>query len=137
MANCNKLFLDFNRELTPTKEQMQTMKDSRKALEGKITDKLQEKLSMTPDYYTQGSGAPKMKTIIIKSDGTYDADRGVYLSEKPDVSAETVQKYILEAVEDHTDGGAQHIKKCIRVLYKSAYNIDFPVYYEVVGESYS
>jgi hypothetical protein len=137
MANCNKLFLDFNSEITPTKEQMQEMKTSREALEIKISDTLQEKLQMTASYYTQGSGASKMKTIIVKADGTYDADRGVYLPEKPNINAETAQKYVYDAVKDHTDGGAQHRKKCIRVLYKSAYNIDFPVYYEVPNESYS
>lgn len=42
-----------------------------------------------------------------------------------------------DAVKDHTDDGAEHRKKCIRVFYKGAYNIDFPVYYEVENESYS
>jgi hypothetical protein len=137
MANCNKLFLDYNKEITPSADQMQKMKSSRKALESKISDAIQEKLGMTVAYYTQGSGAKDMKTIIIKADGTYDADRGVYLPQEPEVSAETVQKYVYDAVKDHTDGGAEHRKKCIRVLYKCEYNIDFPVYYEVEGESYS
>src|SRR5215218_8430694 len=59
------------------------------------------------------------------------------MPEKPQVSAETVQKYIFDAVKDHTDGGAEHRKKCVRIFYKCAYNIDFPAYYEVPGESYS
>jgi len=137
MANCNRLFLDFTKEITPTADQMQKMKNSRKALETKISNALQEKLGMTVSYYTQGSGAKGMKTIITKADGTYDADRGVYLPEKPDVWGETVQKYIYDAVEDHTDDGAEHRKKCVRVLYVGDYNIDFPAYYEVAGESYS
>lgn len=137
MANCNKLFNDFCKEITPSKEQMNKMKSSREALEKKITDKLKDKLGLVPSYYTQGSGAHGMKTIIIKDDGTYDADRGVYLPQKPDVTAQTVQSYVYDAVKDHTTDGAQHRKKCIRVLYKCAYNIDFPVYYEVSGESYS
>lgn len=137
MANCNKLFLDHNRNITPTKEEMGKMKNSRKALEAKISDALQEKLGMTASYYTQGSGAKDMKTIIIKANGTYDADRGVYLPQEPDVNAETVQKYVYDAVKDHTDGGAEHRRKCVRVLYKCEYNIDFPVYYEVPSESYS
>ncbi len=137
MANCNKLFIDFSKVITPSLEEMQKMKTSRKALEKKIIDQIKDKLSMTPVFYTQGSGAKHMKTIIIKEDGTYDADRGIYLPEKPSVSAQTVQSYVYEAVKDHTDGGAQHRKKCIRVYYKSAYNIDFPVYYQVDGESYS
>lgn len=137
MANCNKLFIDFCKEITPSLEEMQTMRTSRQALEKKITEKIKEKLDLTPVYYTQGSGAHDMKTIIIKEDGTYDADRGVYLPEKPDVTAQTVQSYVYDAVKDHTDGGAEHRKKCIRVYYKSAYNIDFPVYYQVDGETYS
>ncbi|RXR34648.1 hypothetical protein EQG68_01715 [Flavobacterium piscinae] len=137
MANCNKLFLDFNKVITPSNEEMQKMKTSREALEKKITAKLREKLNMTPTYYTQGSGAKDMKTIIIKEDGTYDADRGVFLPQKPEVSADTVQKYIYDAVKDHTADGAEHRKKCIRVLFKSAYNIDFPSYYEVKDEDYA
>jgi hypothetical protein len=137
MANCNKLFDDFNKLITPTNVQMDAMRISRIALEEKIKKQLKEKLGFTPSFLTQGSGASRMKTIIIKSDGTYDADRGVYLPSIPDVEAETVQNYVYEAVKNHTDGGAQHRKKCIRVIYKSAYNIDFPIYYEVDGETYS
>lgn len=137
MANCNKLFLDFNKVITPSNEEMQKMKTSREALEKKITAKFKDKLDMTVSYYTQGSSAKDMRTIIIKEDGTYDADRGVFLPEKPNVTAETVQKYIYDAVKDHTTEGAEHRKKCIRVFYKSAYNIDFPAYYEVKGEDYA
>jgi hypothetical protein len=137
MANCNKLVLDFSKVITPSFDQMQKMKISRKALEAKITTAIQDKLDLTVSYYTQGSGAKDMKTIIIKEDGTYDADRGVYLPEKPEVNGETVQKYVYDAVKDHTDDGAEHRKKCVRVFYKSEYNIDFPVYYEVEGESYA
>lgn len=116
---------------------MDTMRTSRVALEDKIIKKLKEELDMTPTFYTQGSGASRMKTIIIKSDKTYDADRGVYLSNKPEVDAETVQKYVYEAVKDHTEDGAEHRVKCIRVIYRCAYNIDFTIYYEVEEETYS
>jgi hypothetical protein len=136
MSNCNKLFLEFGKTITPSFDEMQKMKTSRKALEKKIADKLYDKLGVTVKFFTQGSGAHKMRTIIIKEDGTY-ADRGVYLPEKPGVSADTVQRYVFEAVNDHTADGAEHRKKCIRVYYKCAYNIDFPVYYEVDGEDYS
>ena len=137
MSNCNKLFCDYGRTITPSSEQMQKMKTSRKALEKKIVSKLEDKLGMTPTFYTQGSGAKHMRTIIIKQNGTYDADRGIYLPRKPTVSAETVQRYVYDAVNDHTADGAEHRKKCIRVFYRCAYNIDFPVYYEVKGEDYA
>lgn len=137
MSNCNKLFLEFNKQITPSSSEMDKMKKSRESLETKITAKIKEKLGLTVSFYTQGSGAKLMKTIIIKHDGTYDADRGVFLPEKPSVTGETVQKYIYDAVKDHTEDGASHRKKCIRVFYRNAYNIDFPVYYEVPDESYS
>lgn len=137
MANCNNLFTDYNKVITPSAEEMSKMRVSREALEKKITEKIQEKLGMKVSYYTQGSSAKAMKTIIIKEDGTYDADRGVYLPEKPSVSATTVQGYVFDAVKDHTEDGAEHRKKCIRVFYRKAYNIDFPVYYEVSGGTYA
>jgi hypothetical protein len=137
MADCNNLFLDYNKVITPTSAQRQKMKTSRQALEPKISDKLCDKLDMRPSFYTQGSDAPKMKTNIIKEDGTFDSDRGVYLPHKPDVSGETVQGYIYDAVKDHTRDGAQHRKKCIRSLFQCEYNIDFPAYYEVEGEDYA
>lgn len=87
MANCHKLFNDFCKTITPSLQEMQKMKNSRQALETKITDNIKEKLDMTPSFFTQGSGAKHLKTIIIKEDGTYDADRGVYLPKKPSVTA--------------------------------------------------
>jgi Second Messenger Oligonucleotide or Dinucleotide Synthetase domain len=137
MSNCNKLFQDFNKKITPSADEMQKMKTSREALEKKISAKLKDKLDMIPSYFTQGSSAKDFKTIIIKDNGTYDVDRGVFLPEEPGVTSETVQKYIYEAVKDHTTDGAEHRRKCVRVLFKSAYNIDFPAYYEVKGEDYA
>lgn len=137
MANCNKLFLDFIKIITPSHGEMQKMRTSRQILEKKITEKIENELGVKVSFFTQGSGSSGMKTLIIKEDGTYDADRGVYLPTNPAVSAETVQKYVYDAVNGHTDDGASHRKKCIRVFYKGAYNIDFPVYYEISSETYS
>ena len=98
MSNCNKLFFDFNKKITPSESQLKSMRDSRICLEEKISKKFLEKGLKAPSFYTQGSSAKDAKTIIIKEDGTYDVDRGVYLPEKPDASPEDVKKYIYEAV---------------------------------------
>lgn len=137
MANCTKLFKDFNKIISPTAIQFGNMRTSRIKLEEKITAKFIDQGLKAPTYYTQGSSAKDMNTIIIKADKTYDVDRGVYLPEKPEVGAETIQKYIYEAVKDHTNGGTNHKQKCIRVLFKADYDIDFVAYYEVEGESFS
>lgn len=134
MANTHVLFLEFVEVITPSSDEMQTMKTSRTALETKIVTKIDQKLGIKVKFYTQGSGAKKMKTIIKKIDGTYDADRGIYLLEDPKLNPETVQGYVYDAVNDHTADGAEHRKKCVRVFYKSAYNIDFPVYYQEDGD---
>src|SRR4051812_38690848 len=99
MANTHKLFLDFKDVITPTSSQLESMRKSRVSLEEKITAKFLEKGLPTPSYFTQGSSAKDAKTIIIKENGTYDVDRGVYLSEKPEVSAETIKSYIYDAVK--------------------------------------
>jgi hypothetical protein len=77
-----------------------------------------------------------MGNMIVKKDGTYDVDLGVYLQEKPTVTAATVQGYVYDAVANHTDGGAQHLNKCIRVLYKGDFDIDLPVYYKTKNDKH-
>ena len=132
MANCNKLFLDFEQTISLTRAQRERLKNSRKALEDRIIDYFKDKEGVgVPRFWIQGSA--KMGTMIVKKDGTYDVDLGVYMLEKPTVSASTVQGYVYDAVKNHTDGGAQHLKKCIRVIYKSDFDIDLPVYYQLPG----
>lgn len=128
MANCNKLFLDFEKTVSLTKAQIEKMTKSRKALETTIKDHFKNKEGVTqPFFYIQGSYI--MKTMILKKDGTYDVDLGVYFKEKPTVTAKTVQTHVLDAVKNQTTGGAQHLQKCIRVIYVGDYNVDLPVYY--------
>ena len=137
MANTHKLFLDFKDMITPSSSQLEQMRKSRICLEQKVTAKFLEMGLPAPSFFTQGSSAKDARTIIIKVNGTYDVDRGVYLPQKPHVSAETIKGYIYDAVKDHTDGGAKDKQKCVRVLYKCNYDIDFTAYYEVENESYS
>jgi len=135
MANLHSLFQQFNENITVSSSKLDKLITSRKALEQKIIKYFQENTSLkTPRFYIQGSY--KMKTMILKSGNTYDVDLGVYILEKPDVSAKTVQKYIAEAVGDHTSGGAEHRNKCIRVIYSGEYNIDLPVYYKLEKENH-
>ena len=135
MANCNKLFIDFIDAITPSNKQLQDMKKSREALESKIEKAFKEQLGITISWCTQGSTAKDFRTIIIKADGTYDSDRGAYLSKKPEKTGKEVQEILLKAVKDHTDGGAKHLFKCIRIIYAGAYNIDMVIYYEVAAET--
>lgn len=135
MANCNKLFLDFDRDLNVLPAKKKKLRTSKKELRRKITEHFQEHHpDYKPKFFTQGS--QKLGTVIRIHDDTCDLDDGVYFLCKPDVTATTLQGWVYEAVEDHTSEPTQRRKKCIRVPYKADYHIDLPVYYMVDGEDH-
>lgn len=135
MANTNKLFLDFHKEISLTPAQLSRLATSRTALQNRIINHFKSKEGVsTPKFWIQGS--KKMGTMIVKKDGTYDVDLGVYLQEKPTVTSTTVQGYVFDAVDGHTDEIPQHLKKCIRVIYKCDFDIDLPVYYMEDGTAH-
>jgi hypothetical protein len=78
-----------------------------------------------------------MNTMIQKNDGSFDVDLGVYFDQKPNFSPTKMQSFVFDAVKNHTNGGAQHLKKCIRVNYTGEFNVDLPVYYQdLSGQTY-
>lgn len=132
MANTNKLFLDFKEKISLTKAQRDKLRTSRTAVEKKIRTALNEKEGINfKGFYIQGSESLTFRTVVLKKDGTYDVDLGVYLSSKPaDITCTTVMKYVYDAIKEHTEGGASHLKKCIRIVYAGNFDIDLPVYYQ-------
>jgi hypothetical protein len=130
MANCNKLFLDFDKELDLTKSKKENLKTSRENIRSAIEDYFKEHHpEYVPYFWIQGSY--KMKTVIRYKDDTCDIDDGVYFFKEPDVSGKTLQTWVLNAVEDLTNTPSQHRSRCIRVIYKGDYHIDLPVYYKL------
>lgn len=130
MANCNKLFLDFNSNVSLSKKQKEALLKSRIAVQDKIIKYFKENTKLSvPKFWIQGSYI--MKTLVIKKDKTYDVDLGVYFLEKPDLEAKTVQNHVKEALKDHTSKTPEHRQRCVRVIYTGDYNIDLPVYYKL------
>ncbi len=132
MANCNKLFLELEKEISLTPAQKKKLADSRTALQTTTTAAIKENKNLSLfGYYGQGSQSPTFNTGVLRSkDKTYDADIGIYLKEKPEgITCTTVMANILDAVAKHTDGGASHYKMCIRVVYAGDFDIDLPIYY--------
>ena len=114
MANCNKLFLDFNQNLNVLSTKKTKLSTSKKELRRKITDHFKEHHpAYKPKFFTQGS--QKLGTVIRIHDDTCDLDDGVYFLCEPDVTATTLQRWVYDAVKDHTSETAQWRKKCIRV----------------------
>lgn len=135
MANCNKLFLDFNQNLNVLSTKKSKLATSKRELRRKITDYFkQNHPAYKPKFFTQGS--QKLGTVIRIHDDTCDLDDGVYFLCEPDVTATTLQRWVHDAVKDHTSEPAQWRKKCIRVTYKADYHIDLPVYYMLASEDH-
>ncbi|MEN8816293.1 MULTISPECIES: CBASS cGAMP synthase [unclassified Nonlabens] len=128
MANCNKLFLDYNKNLTITKKKKDSLKDSKEVLRKRILKHFKENHpDYVPEFYIQGSY--KMGTTIITKDDECDLDDGVYFRRKEGVSGTTLQKWVKDAVDGATSTHPQHRKRCVRVIYAGNYHIDYPVYY--------
>jgi len=129
MANCHKLFKDFNGEgyLLVSKPKIEKLETSDENLRTRIREHFKENHpSYVPKFYKQGSN--ETGTMIKTKDDTCDLDDGVYFKSNPDnVSSTTLQKWVKEAVDGTTDSTPSHRKKCITVDFKAGYNIDLPV----------
>lgn len=135
MANCNKLFLDFNTNISLVKKQVDALITSRTSIETSILKYFKDNTNLSvPKFWIQGSYI--MKTQVIKKDGSYDVDLGIYFLEKPNVEAITVQGYVKSALKDQTSTTPEHRQKCIRVIYAADYNIDLPVYYKLEEDNH-
>lgn len=127
MANCNKLFLDYESNLTIKKKKKDSLKESKEVLRERIRKYFKENHEgYKPEFYIQGSY--KMGTTIITKDDDCDLDDGVYFKREVDVTATTLQKWVKNALDGSTSTPVQHRSKCIRVIYKGDYHIDYPVY---------
>ncbi len=135
MANCHKLFTDFNDEISIGKGKKDKMATSKEALRTRIRKHFKEKHpEYEPKFFIQGSD--KMKSGIRTKDDICDLDDGIYFFRKPDVTATTLQGWVWDAVDGYTDTTPEHRKKCIRSIFAGDYEIDHPIYYKVDDENY-
>lgn len=129
MANTTDLFKKFIGDIKILSNKKDRMIKSKNALRDKIRKYFKENhTEYKPLFYIQGSH--KTKNGIRYKDDTADLDDGVYFDRVPDVTPATLQKWVLNAVKNHTNAGEQHKRKCIRVLFANDYHIDFPVFYK-------
>ncbi len=128
MANCDKLFKEFNGNLQITKTKRDAIKKSDDALRERIRKHFKENHpNYTPKFFQQGSS--KTKNRIRTKDDTCDLDDGVYFESNPDnVTGATLQRWVKDAVDGTTSASPSHRKKCITVDYAAGYNIDLPVF---------
>lgn len=135
MANTHNQFLKFEQTVSLSKGRRSKLISSRQALQKTIINYFKAtNRALVPKFYIQGSY--KMKTMVVKKDGTYDVDLGVYFLKKPTIEPSTLQKYVAEAVKAQTVSGFAHKEKCVRVVYKGEYDIDLPVYYKTPDQKH-
>ncbi len=135
MANCHQLFKVYHGEICIGTVKNDLMKGSKNALRTKIKKWFNENQSnYEPHFFIQGSN--KMKTGIRTKEDICDLDDGIYFFRKPDVTSTTLQGWVWDAVNGHTETEPEHRKKCIRTIFAGDYEIDHPVYYKIDGEDY-
>ena len=135
MANNHTLFEQFNSEISIPGPKQAKMAKSRETVRERIRNWFAENHpDYVPYFYIQGSN--KMKTGIRTKDDICDVDDGVYFFRKPDVTPFTLQSWVLQAVNGHTDTPPQHKEKCIRLIFAGDYELDMPVYYSENKETF-
>lgn len=134
MADCHKLFLEFNSIIELKPKYQDSLRTSRNALRERIRNYFKKKQNgFYPRFHGQGSFM--MNTIINPLDGEFDIDDGIYFKvpKKPTYSPNTFHDWIYEAVDGHTDEPPKDKNTCVRVIYAGHYHIDLPIYYLVEG----
>ncbi len=136
MANCHKLFLDFNTVIALNSSHKESLRKSRNAVRDKIREYFRDQQNgFFPKFHGQGSFM--MNTIIEPLDGEFDIDDGIYfkVEAKPFQSISTFHRWICEAVDGHTKQSPIDKQTCIRLVYARQYHLDLPIYYIIEGQT--
>lgn len=133
MADCDKFFKEFDKEIKLPPEKKNSLRKSRNSLRKKIRAKFKE-CGYEIKFHWQGSFA--MDTIITPKDGDYDIDDGGYLlvEQEPTVTISTLHRWVVEAAENHTEQKPEDKNPCVRVRFKDGHHIDLVTYYKKENE---
>lgn len=138
MADCNKQFKEFDKEIFLHKSKREGLFTSIKSIREKIIkDFKSEGGGYKPRFQTQGSY--EMDTIINPLiSGDYDIDEGVYfdVENEPDELPATFHRWIYDSVKNHTDKPPEDKNPCVRVLFADGHHIDLTIYYKQKYENH-
>lgn len=131
MINCNSLFKEFRENISIDMTTKKRLKEARDAIREKIKKYLVENLGKNmPLFHQQGSYA--LNTLIKPIDGEIDLDDGVYLQDFKTIhdapTSETVHKWIINAIDEHTSLKPEDRQNCVRIKYAGDYHVDIPIY---------
>ena len=143
MADCSDEFLEFNTAISLNKTNKLQLRNARKAIMKKTEIYFDQNSLPNIEFKTQGSFS--MDTIIKPLRGDYDIDIGVYLKDQSKFrndwpKPETISKWLINALHNHTSISPINKRACIRIQYKPinyikdiSYHIDLPVYIEYIN----
>lgn len=138
MADCNKLFRDFDKKIFLEKSKRESLLASVKNIREIIKrDFKSDGGNYKPRFRTQGSF--EMDTIIIPiNSGDYDIDEGVYfdVENEPAEKPSTFHNWIFDSVKNHTDKLPVDKNPCVRVIFSDGHHVDLTIYYQNKYESH-
>ncbi len=138
MANLHKLFNEYNQIVKLSDNKRSELILVRNNLRSRIQKRHEQFAGVVKRYDNlefQSQGSFVMDTIIKPLRDDYDLDDGVYfigrLSKDKRPTPEIFHKMIVDAIGANYDDVEKVIDKdtCVRVLYKSGFHIDLPIYY--------
>jgi len=138
MANCNFLFTEYNRVIRLSDFKRQELLIVRNNLRTRLQNGYvgtSKKFGLNHQLIHQSQGSFVMDTIIVPLRDDYDIDDGLYFIGSLDKKSRPAPSQFHQWVMDALDNGHDDIEKiidkstCVRVLYKSGFHVDIPIYY--------
>lgn len=138
MANLQTVFTEYNRTIRLSDNKRKELILVRNNLRSRVQKRHQQFSGIIPGYDElefQSQGSFVMDTIIAPVHDDYDLDDGIYfigrLSKDKRPAPEVFHKMIIDAIGANYEDVEKVIDKdtCVRVLYKSGFHIDLPIYY--------
>lgn len=138
MANLHNVFSEYNKIIRLSDPKRRELILVRNNLRTRVQNRHEQFAGIIKPYDSlefQSQGSFVMDTIITPVHDDYDLDDGIYfigkLSREKRPEPAVFHKMILEAIGSNYDDVETVIDKstCVRVLYKSGFHIDLPIYY--------
>lgn len=133
MNNLHNDFTKFNSTIKLSTGRKERINTSREAVRKRIRNYFTNELGVTqPKFHTQGSFAINTALNPL-DDNQVDLDDGMYLThlkEDPSewISPQEAHDLVKEAVSGHTQDEVEDKPSCVRVVYRSFYHLDLPIY---------
>lgn len=138
MANLYNVFREYNRIIRLPDLKRQELIIVRDNLRSRIQRRHEQFAGIVKPYHDlefQSQGSFVMDTIIAPVHDDYDLDDGIYFIGKLSIdkrpTPEVFHKMIIDAIGANYDDVEKVIDKvtCVRVVFKSGFHIDLPIYY--------